>query len=95
MRDPAIAAALCAGVPDPRLGEAIHAVVVLKPNLALSADELRRWASAHLERYKVPDVIVFSDTLPSGATGKASRAMVSTLTLIHAEATSADHQARP
>ncbi|MGU3543402.1 class I adenylate-forming enzyme family protein [Methylobacterium sp. A52T] len=92
---PDIAAALCAGVSDPRLGEAIHAVVVLKPDRALSADELRRWASAHLERYKVPDVIVFSDTLPSGATGKASRAMVSTLTLIHAETTSDDLQGAP
>jgi long-chain acyl-CoA synthetase len=86
---PDIAAALCAGVPDARLGEAIHAVVVLKPGLELSADELRRWASARLERYKVPDVIVFSDTLPSGATGKRSRAMVSTLTLVRAETASA------
>lgn len=85
---PDIAAALCAGVPDARLGEAIHAVVVLRPGLALSADELRRWASAHLERYKVPDVIVFSDTLPAGATGKASRTMVSTLTLVRAETAS-------
>lgn len=78
---PDIAAALCAGVPDERLGEALHAVVVLKPGLALTVDELRRWASANLERYKVPDVIVFGDLLPAGATGKASRAMVSTLTL--------------
>jgi acyl-CoA synthetase (AMP-forming)/AMP-acid ligase II len=85
---PDIAAALCAGVPDLRLGEAIHAVVVLKPGLVLSADELRCWASAHLERYKVPDVIVFSDTLPSGATGKASRAMVSSLTLFRTDPSS-------
>jgi long-chain acyl-CoA synthetase len=80
---------LCAGVPDARLGEAIHAVVVLKPGLELSADELRPWASARLERYKVPDEIVFSDTLPSGATGKRSRAMVNTLTLVRAETASA------
>ncbi|MDP4005624.1 class I adenylate-forming enzyme family protein [Methylobacterium sp. NEAU K] len=86
---PDVAAALCAGVPDERLGEAIHAVVVLKPGLALTADELRRWASVNLERYKVPDVIVFSDVLPSGATGKASRAMVSTLTLAGTDGSSA------
>ena len=92
---PDIAAALCAGVPDARLGEAIHAVVVLRPGLALSADELRRWASAHLERYKVPDVIVFSDTLPAGATGKASRAMVSTLTLVRAETASVGLRGAP
>ena len=87
---PDVAAALCAGVPDPRLGEAIHAVVVPKPGLALSADELRRWVSSRLERYKVPDVIVVSDALPSGATGKASRAMVSTLTLLRAATGSPD-----
>ena len=86
---PDIAAALCAGVPDERLGEAIHAVVVLKPGLALTVDELRCWASANLERYKVPDVIVFSDMLPSGATGKASRAMVSGLTLASTDSSTA------
>lgn len=75
-----VAAALCAGVADHRLGEAIHAVVVLKAHVTLTADELKRWLSAHLERYKVPDVIVFSEQLPSGATGKASRSMVRALT---------------
>ncbi|MGU3340976.1 class I adenylate-forming enzyme family protein [Methylobacterium mesophilicum] len=92
---PDVAATLCAGVPDERLGEAIHAVVVLKPGLALSEDELRRWASANLERYKVPDVIVFSDMLPSGATGKASRAMVSTLTLACTDTSTAAMQRPP
>jgi long-chain acyl-CoA synthetase len=81
-----VAAALCAGVADQRLGEAIHAVVVPTAGATLTADELRSWVSVNLERYKVPDVIVFSDTLPSGATGKASRSMVSALTLQHGNA---------
>ncbi|WP_336491847.1 class I adenylate-forming enzyme family protein [Methylobacterium nigriterrae] len=86
-----VAAALCAGVADQRLGEAIHAVVVPIAGATLTADDLRSWVSANLERYKVPDVIVFSDTLPSGATGKASRLMVSALTLqLSASATSAN-----
>ena len=42
---PDVAAALCAGVPDPRLGEAIHAVVVPRANAALTPEALRRWAS--------------------------------------------------
>lgn len=75
-----VAAALCAGVADPRLGEAIHAVVVPKAGAAPTADELRSWVLANLERYKVPDVIVFSEALPSGPTGKASRLMVGALT---------------
>ncbi len=71
-----IAAALCAGVPDIRFGQAIHAVVVLKHGSALTADELKRWVAERTDRFKVPDVVIFSDLLPLGATGKASRAMI-------------------
>lgn len=89
-----VAAALCAGVADPRLGEAIHAVVVPMAGAAPTVDELRAWVSANLERYKVPDVIVFSDALPSGATGKASRLMVGTLTLQLADPMSSERSDR-
>jgi acyl-CoA synthetase (AMP-forming)/AMP-acid ligase II len=74
---PEIAGALCAGVPDPRLGEAIHAVVVLKPGSRLTGEALRRWASERTERYKVPDAIHVREALPVGNTGKASRSAVS------------------
>ena len=40
-RHPEVAAALCAGVPDPRLGEAICAVVVLKAGASLTVEALR------------------------------------------------------
>ncbi|ACL55835.1 class I adenylate-forming enzyme family protein [Methylobacterium nodulans] len=75
-----VAAALCAGVPDARYGEAIHAVVVPKPGTCLTPDALKRWAGTQMERFKVPDVVVFSETLPVGPTGKASRAGVRQLT---------------
>jgi len=71
-----VAAALCAGVPDERLGEAIRAVVVLKRGAAATADDLRTWAAQRIERFKIPDVIAFADALPLGATGKASRAAI-------------------
>jgi long-chain acyl-CoA synthetase len=73
---PDVAAALCAGVPDQRLGEAIHAVVVPKANATLNPDALRRWAAERIERYKVPDAIYVRDTLPLGDTGKVRRAGV-------------------
>jgi acyl-CoA synthetase (AMP-forming)/AMP-acid ligase II len=73
---PGVAAALCAGVPDGRLGEAIHAVVVIKPGARLTVPELIAWASARTERFKVPDMIHIADALPVGGTGKASRAQV-------------------
>jgi acyl-coenzyme A synthetase/AMP-(fatty) acid ligase len=37
---------------------------------------LRKWASARIERYKVPDGIHLSDELPVGSTGKTDRAAV-------------------
>lgn len=73
---PAVAAALCAGVPDARLGEALHAVVVLKVGAMLDAEDLRHWVAERIERFKVPDVISIEEGLPVGPTGKASRALL-------------------
>jgi acyl-CoA synthetase (AMP-forming)/AMP-acid ligase II len=81
-----VAAALCAGVPDPRLGEAIHAVVVAKANAALTPEALRRWAAERIERYKVPDAIYLRDALPLGGTGKVLRAGVAEIALSVAKA---------
>jgi acyl-CoA synthetase (AMP-forming)/AMP-acid ligase II len=75
---PDVAAALSAGVPDARLGEALHAVVVLKAGATLTAQGLRQWAAERIERFKVPDVISIENALPLGPTGKASRALIRT-----------------
>jgi long-chain acyl-CoA synthetase len=76
---PEIAAALCAGVADERLGEVIHAVVVTRAGSRLDAADLRDWLLARTERFKVPDVFHFRDALPSGASGKADRRAVAQL----------------
>jgi long-chain acyl-CoA synthetase len=76
---PEIAAALCAGVPDERLGEVIHAVVVTRAGARLDAAALRDWLLARTERFKVPDVFHFRDALPAGASGKADRRAVAQL----------------
>jgi acyl-CoA synthetase (AMP-forming)/AMP-acid ligase II len=76
---PDIAAALCAGVADARLGEVIHAVVVTRAGARLDAKTLRDWLLARTERFKVPDVFHFRDALPSGASGKADRRAVALL----------------
>ena len=70
---PAIAAALCAGVPDERLGETIHAAVVLRAGAALTPEALRDWLLTRTERFKVPAAFHFCDALPAGTTGKADR----------------------
>jgi long-chain acyl-CoA synthetase len=76
---PDIAAALCAGVADARLGEVIHAVIVTRAGARLDAATLRDWLLARTERFKVPDVFHFRDALPSGASGKADRGAVAQL----------------
>jgi len=76
---PEIAAALCAGVADERLGEVIHAVIVTRTGARLDAKTLRDWLLARTERFKVPDVFHFRDVLPSGSSGKADRRAVAQL----------------
>ncbi|MGN6572634.1 MAG: class I adenylate-forming enzyme family protein [Pseudolabrys sp.] len=71
-RQAGVAAALAFGVPDERLGECLHLMIVRRDG-ALSEDALRDWASPQIERYKLPDAIHFVDTLPVGRTGKADR----------------------
>jgi long-chain acyl-CoA synthetase len=76
---PEIAAALCAGVADERLGEVVHAVIVTRAGACLDAATLRDWLLARTERFKVPDVFHFRDALPSGSSGKADRRAVAQL----------------
>jgi long-chain acyl-CoA synthetase len=76
---PGIAAALCAGVPDERLGEVVHAVIVPRAGVEIDTAALRDWLIGRTERFKVPDVFYVRDALPSGASGKADRRAVTQL----------------
>ena len=76
---PDVAAALCAGAPDERLGEVVHAVIVPRAGADLDAVALRDWLLARTERFKVPDVFHFRDALPSGSSGKADRQAIALL----------------
>jgi long-chain acyl-CoA synthetase len=76
---PGVAAALCAGVPDERLGEVVHAVVVPRAGVKIDTTSLRDWLMARTERFKVPDVFYIRDALPSGASGKADRRAIAQL----------------
>jgi acyl-CoA synthetase (AMP-forming)/AMP-acid ligase II len=70
---PDVAAALTAGVPDPMVGERIHALVVPRANTSIDEKDLRQWVSARVERFKWPDVYHFAQELPTGRTGKVDR----------------------
>ena len=70
---PAVAVALCTGVPDEVLGERIHLLVVGHPGQDASPEDLRKWGRARLEPFKVPDVVHLVEQIPLGSTGKADR----------------------
>jgi long-chain acyl-CoA synthetase len=68
-----VANALVTGVPDPILGQRIHALLVAKPGARLSASAIRQALAGHLEKFKAPDAYYLSDALPTGRTGKIDR----------------------
>lgn len=67
---PEIAEVAVLGTPDPKWGEAVTAVIALKPGQHLDASELIAWARERLAGFKCPRVVKFVDTLPRTATGK-------------------------
>lgn len=70
---PDVAAALTAGVPDPMVGERIHALVVPRTNATIDEKDLRQWVAERIEKFKWPDVYHFGQELPTGRTGKVDR----------------------
>lgn len=70
---PAVAEAYAFGMPHPRLGEDIAAVVVLRPDATLESHALRAFAARRLAGFKVPRTILFRDAIPKGPTGKVQR----------------------
>ncbi len=72
-RHPAVSEVAVIGRPDATWGEAVHAVVALKPGATVSAEELIRFCGEHLTGYKKPRSIEFLPSLPKTGIGKIAR----------------------
>ena len=65
------------GVPHPKLGEAIVAVVVLRPRTVATAEILIKKCARHLPMYMVPlHIELRADALPQNANGKIDRKLL-------------------
>jgi acyl-CoA synthetase (AMP-forming)/AMP-acid ligase II len=70
------------GVPDEKWGEVGRAVVVLRPDAQVDADELREFLFERIAKYKIPKAFLFADELPRNAVGKILK---NRLREVHAE----------
>jgi long-chain acyl-CoA synthetase len=71
-RHPAVLEAAAFGVPDERWGEAVHAVVVPRPEHGnVDPNEIIAFCREHIAGYKVPKAIdIRAEALPKSGPGK-------------------------
>jgi fatty-acyl-CoA synthase len=70
---PGVADVIVAGVPDPRWGHLVGAVVALRPGIRVDETELAELVGTELAGYKKPRQFRFVDAIERKATGKADR----------------------
>jgi len=58
------------GQPDTDWGESVKAIVVPKPGVELTAEEIIEYCKGRIAKYKIPRSVVFTDNLPRNPSGK-------------------------
>ncbi len=73
---PGVAESAVVGVPHPDFGEAVVAVVVRRPGVALDADGIVAQLKRQIANFKVPKRVFVCDELPRNAMGKVQKAVL-------------------
>lgn len=78
---PEVLEAAVIGVPDDQWGEAVKAVVVVKPDSTVRAENLLAFCKERLSDYKVPKSVEFRTSLPHTEIGKVNKVKLRELIL--------------
>jgi fatty-acyl-CoA synthase len=70
-RHPEVYDAVVTASPSDRWGQAVAAVVSLRPGARIGAAEIIESCADHLARYKLPKIVVFRDVIARSPSGKA------------------------
>jgi len=70
---PAVLEAAVIAKPDPRWGEVVHAIVVLKPNASATEQQIIEHARGRLAHFKAPKAVDIVESLPKTGTGKVQK----------------------
>jgi acyl-CoA synthetase (AMP-forming)/AMP-acid ligase II len=67
---PAVESCAVIGIPDPKWGESVTAVIVPRPGARVTAEDILRHCRTLIAGYKVPKAVHFTEALPLTTTGK-------------------------
>lgn len=68
-----ISEAAVVSVEDRTWGEAVAAVIALRPGASLDIEDLRQWCHGRISAYKIPKKITVLESLPRNAMGKVTK----------------------
>jgi len=67
---PSVQEAAIIGIPDPRWGETVMAVIAPKQGKSLELDELRKFPGSRIADFKIPRLLEVMPALPKNVSGK-------------------------